>query len=161
KETKELEKAQEDLIKSGHKEGKEYEDNAKKLKQLEAQRVSITKSMMSEEQQVKNLNKQQRDIKTIIDATSKSQIDNSGIVEQATSLLDANWKSQEQARSIGKSLITLRKQLNPEIEEEAELMQKLTERIDEANDYQKQYQTENEKRISGIGLYEDAINKAM
>lgn len=161
KETKELEKAQEDLIKSGQKEGKEYEDNAKKLKQLEAQRVSITKSMLSEEQQVKNLNKQQRDLKTIIDATSKSQIDNSAIVDQATSLLDANWKSQEQARSIGKSLITLRKQLNPEIEEEAELMQKLTERIDEANDYQKQYQTENEKRISGIGLYEDAINKAM
>lgn len=157
KDIRELEKAQDALQKSGKENSDEYKENAKELDKLNVRQEEHTKLVLNSEFQLKRLNKEQRAMNDILHAQSKTQIENSAVMEKANELLEKQWHSKREAWDIGKSLMTLQKQLNPEIEEEAEMMAKLAERTNEANEYQKDFRTDNQKRIDGIGEYKKAI----
>lgn len=160
KETSDLEKEQKELAKTEGKDSDRYKQISKDLETLKDNREKLTKVVVQEEASLKSLSAEQRTLNNIIKATQKSNIENTAVAEQATAMLNKQWHTQQEAVDIGKALITMRKNLNPEIKEEAELMDQLRERINEANEFQKLYNTENEKRVKNIGLYEDAINQA-
>lgn len=161
KEINELEKAQSNLAEQGKENSKEYQDNAKQLESLNKQQEKNTKAVIENESKLRNLSKEQRELNKILDIQTKSQSDNTAAIESSNEVLQVQWKNQNEAAEAARAMYALRKQLNPEIEEEAELMQKLSDRINEANEYNKQYNTENEERVKGIGKYKDQILEAI
>lgn len=156
-----LEQSQKKLADSGNETSDAYKSNEQELKKLRDSQVKTTQAIIEQESAIRNLSKEQRTMNTILDGQNKSQIRNAAAMEKANTVLKLNWESQEEAAQVGRSLINLRKQLNPAIEEEAKMMEKLTARINEANEFGKEYRSENEKRISGIGKYQEAIEAAL
>lgn len=161
KEINELEKAQSELAKQGKENSKEYQDNAKQLDSLNKQQEKNTKVVIENESKLRNLSKEQRELNKILDLQTKAQSDNTAAIESSNEVLQVQWNNQNEAAEAARAMYALRKQLNPAIEEEAELMQRLSDRINEANEYNKQYNTENEERVKGIGKYKEQILEAI
>lgn len=161
KEINELEKAQAELAKQGKENSKEYQENAKQLENLNKQQEKATKTVIENESRLRNLSKEQRELNKILDLQTKSQSENTAVMESANEVLQHQWQNQNEAAEAARAMYALRKQLNPDIEEEAKLMEELSKRIDEANEYNKQYNTENEERVKGIGRYKEQILEAI
>lgn len=161
KEIKNLEDVQKDLAQAGKESSKEYQDNQKRLKELTKAQEDNTKEVIRNESQLRNLTKEQRELNKIIDLQTKAQSDNTAVMESANEVIERQWENQNEAAEAARAMYALRKQLNPEIEEEARLMEELSKRIDEANEYNKQYNTENEERVKGIGKYKEQILEAI
>lgn len=161
KEIDELTKANEDLAKSGKSSSKEFEENNKRIEELNKTISKNTNEIVENESKRRNLNKEQRELNKVLDLQNRQQKDNNLIIEQATKLLDTNYKTQNEAREAELAMLAVRKDLNPEIAEEAKLMEELSKEIDNANRFQKIYISEEEKRVSGIGKYKEAITEAL
>lgn len=156
-----LTQANEKLAESGKEGSDVYKANEKEIEKLNKSIESNTKVIVENESKKRNLNKEQREINKILDLQTKAQTDNTLAVEQSNAILTQSFSTQQEAFDLGKAMMSLRKQLNPEIEEEAELMKQLATRIDEANEFQDLYNTKNEERTKGIGNYKDAIIEAI
>ena len=161
KQTKELEKAQEDLAAQGKASTKEYADNKKRLDDLTKAQKENTQSVIQSESQIRNLSKEQRELNKIIDIQTQSQKDNTVTMEAANQALQLNWENQAEAAEANRAMYAIKKQLNPAIAEEAALMEELAKRINESDEYQKQFNSTNETRVKGIGNYKDQILEAI
>lgn len=161
KEINKLTEAQDELTKAGKESSDEYKTNQKELERLSKEQEKNTKATIEKEAALRTLSKEQRELNKIIDLQAKSQTDSTAIIEKANVVLEQQWKTQNEANQAGKAMMALRKELNPEIEEEAQLMEQLSKRIDEANEFQNLYNTQNEQRVKGIGRYKEAITDAI
>src|SRR5690554_1163027 len=157
----ELEKGQKELAKAGKESSKQYQENAKELKNLQSAQDNTTKTIVDQEGKLRILNKEQRELNKVLDSNRKGQVDSTAVIEKANAVLQQQWQTQNEANAAGKAMMALRKDLNPSIAEEAALMEQLSSRIDEANEFQNQFNTENEQRVKGIGNYKQAITDAI
>lgn len=157
----ELEKEQQELAKAGKENSKQYQENAKELKNLQSVQNNTTKTIVDQEGKLRILNKEQRELNKVLDSNRKGQVDSTAVMEKANAVLQQQWTTQNEANAAGKAMMALRKDLNPSIAEEAALMEKLSQRVDEANEFQEQFNTQNEQRVKGIGKYKQAITDAI
>lgn len=156
-----LTEANKKLAESGKETSKSYKENEVEIAKLNSKIEENTKKVIDNESKKRNLNKEQRDINKLLDLQTKKQQENNLVIEQSNAILSQSFSTQKEAREVGSAMMSLRQQLNPLIEEEAELMKRLSERTNEANEFQALYNTENEQRVKGIGQYKDAIVDAL
>lgn len=156
-----LTQANERLAESGEESSESFQENKKEIEKLNKSIENNTKTIVENESKKRNLNKEQREINKILDLQTKAQKDNTLAVEQSNAILTETFSTQQEAYDLGSAMMALRKRLNPAIEEEAELMEKLSKRVDEANEFQDLYNTKNEERVKGIGKYTESIIEAI
>lgn len=157
----ELTKAQLKLSASGEEESDAFKENEKALSDLNA-------AMIQNEKNQQNVANNMARVKTEINATNKqlqaymdSEAKFTSLTNAATAALDRQVNNINDARASNTELLRVRNQLNPAIQEEAEVIQRLNQRLNENNAFIKENASEYEKQKINIGNYTESINEAL
>lgn len=160
KATQELSVQQLKLAQSGNELSDEYKENEKILKNLNEsekqlyknqQNVAISTSRVRQE-----VTATTQQLKAYTDAEAKKI----SLSESAIAAMETEINNISQARASNTELLRVRNQLNPAIEEEAQLITQLNERLDSNNAFIKENASAYEQQKINIGNYSESIKTA-
>jgi len=160
KQYNELDKQQVELKKRKQEESQAYKDVVAQMRALEQQQLGVFQSQKDLAIQASLVRKEYGDTVNVY----KTLIGTSGELltkeEALTNALQREVLTRAEAKKSNIELNKLKDQLNPKIKEEADLLDKLNEKVNQNNQFLKETGSEREKQISNIGNYKGAIIEA-
>lgn len=146
---------------AGEEASEEYQELSDMAEKLNASLNAQVGLLETAESQLKITQQEYKETSNIINALSDSQNELNTAQDRANQLLEAENTSIAAARQSNKDILALRNQLNPAIEEEADLIQQLNQRLDENNEFIKENVSAYEQQKINIGNYSESIKEAL
>lgn len=156
-----LEVAQAKLAKQGKQDTDEYKKATNAINALRNQQEKLTESILTEEQSVRKLSKEQKTLTSILDAQAKSTDSNTAAIDRAVTASNEEVKTIAQARASNTELLKLRNDLYIAGGNNADKLAELNGALDKNNAFIKENVSAYEQQKIGIGDYQTAIEGAL
>lgn len=156
-----LKKAQDALTASAGDNSKAIEDNEKELEALLKTQKDLYKSEQNTATQMsvvrKEINQTTNQLKAYQDAEGRT----TSLIELGNQALQRQINNKNDAKAANIALNAVSNQLNPAIEEEAELLTRVNAQIDANTDYIKENTSEIGKQKINVGNYAQSVREAL
>jgi len=161
KSMKALSDAQEALISVGAQESDAYKENTKALEKLEEQQKENFKAQQNLNIEAGVARKEYQELIKVQRTLITSDGQRLSMSEAISKALSREVTNKQEAKQSTLEAIKLADQLNPLIEEEAALLEKLNAKIDENTQFRKDNGSETEQQALNVGNYTDSITAAL
>jgi len=167
-ETKTLTKSQNDLTNIGKQASAEFQNNKKRLQELNAEQENLFKKQKTLQIQGQSLNSEYKIATNLYQSVSEATQKQTQTKEAQTQAVEREIKTIQQARANNSELLKLRNNLNlaenqdtKTKEENIKVLQELNQKINENNQFIKQNVSAYEQQKINIGNYKNDIKEAL
>lgn len=161
KEIDSLRKAQDLLTASAGDNTEAIEANEKEIQRLEQAQRDLQKAELNTATQISRVRTELTRTTTQITAYQNAEGRLTSLIELGNQALSRQINNRNDARASSAELNRIVSQLNPNIEEEAELMQQLNARIDENTEFVRENSSATTQQAMNVGNYTDAVREAL
>lgn len=144
----------------GKKNTQEYKNKEAQLKSSLDVEKDLFKSQQNTATSISRVNQELRATTTQLKAYTDAEANKISLSESAIAAMQTEINNINQARASNTELLRVRNQLNPAIEEEAQLITQLNERLDSNNAFIRENASAYEQQKINIGNYSESIKSA-
>lgn len=150
-----------ELSASGEEGSEEFEKLNSELEQLSNSLTDQNQLLEEAEGNLRVVNQQYKETSNVLRAVTDAENNYVSAKERTNQLLQEEITSIASARQSNSNILAIRNQLRPAIAEEAELMEKLNERLNSNNKFIEENASAYEQRKINIGNYSESVQDAL
>lgn len=160
KQYNEVDKARQELIKRGQQESQQYRDLVTQQQGLRTQMQGIYQSQRDIQVQSSAVNREYNQTVRVYQSLLSSGGEYLGLQESINVALNTEVNTVNEAVQANRQMVQLRNQLNPAIEQEADLIAQLNNRINQNTEFVRENSSASEQQRMNIGNYRNDIEEA-